>query len=441
MSIATTTDVGIAGGLKQYYQRVREDVFPLLTPLFAQLTKMKRGGPRNMQWGGEGAVFNVVTADPIGQTMSAGGFLPRSNFRRSVKATVGVSRGYIRQQFDALTVTATKSSQAAFISLSQQIDEEVRLKSQLMIQENAHGDPRGIKAVVSNVVDQRTFDITSPYGITGGGQGALWVGVGGFYAVRSSDGATLRAGGPQVCSSVTLQTAPDTFRIVFPVNFTSVTSGDVIIAATASDDAYGAHTNGLTNILNRGGNFNSLHGIDASVAGNGRWNSTRMVAGTDTARLDQITESDFHEVALRVKARSGQDPFSNPDEFLIVTTPGLAKSYRESMIGQRVVSLSESRKLNGGYAAQAAWNGVPIIEDNYCPVGTVYFLHLPSIGWLNGEDFGAVQYEESDAWRFVADRDAYETSMKIYYNILTTMRGAHAIITGFTESFRYSPLA
>lgn len=441
MSIATTSDVGIAGGLKQYYQRVREDVFPLITPMWAQFTKMKRGGPRNMQWGGEGAVFNVVNGDPVGQTFSSQGFLPRSNFRRSVKATVGISRGYVRQQFDMLTVTATRNSQAAFISLGQQIDEEVRLKSQLMIQEAAHGDPRGIKAVISNVVSQSQFDITSPYGITNGGQGALWVAVGGLYAIRNSTGATLRAGGPQVVSAIALQTAPDTYRVTFPAAFTGVVAGDIIVGATANDDAFNSYPNGLTNILNRGGNFASLHGIDSSVAGNERWNTVRMVAGTDTARADQMTESDFHEIALRIKARSGEDPFTNPDDFVIVTTPGIAKSYVESIVGQRQVSLQEMKKLNGGYAAQGSWNGVPILADNYCPVGTVYFLHKPTIGWLDAEDFGQVVYEDSDAWRFVADRDAYETSFKIYYNILTTKRNAHAIVTGFTEAFRYSPLA
>lgn len=441
MSIATTSDVGIAGGLKQYYQRVREDVFPLLTPMFAQFTKMKRGGPRNMQWGGEGAVFNVVLGDPVGQTFSSQGFLPRSNFRRSVKATVGISRGYVRQQFDMLTVTATRNNQSAFISLGQQIDEEVRLKSQLMLQEAAHGDGRGVKAVVSNVVSQSQFDITSPYGIANGGQGALWVAVNGLYAIRNSTGATLRSGGPRIVQSITLQSAPDTYRVTFDAAFTGVVAGDLIVGATANDDAFGSYSNGLTNILNRGGSFGALHGIDSAVAGNERWNTTRMVAGTDTARADQMTESDFHEIAMRIKARSGEDPFTNPDDFIIVTTPGIAKSYAESMVGQRNVSLAEMKKLNGGYAAQGNWNGVPIIADNYCPVGTVYFIHKPSLGWLDAEDFGQVVYEDSDAWRFVADRDAYETSFKIYYNILTTKRSAHAIVTGFTESFRYSPLA
>jgi hypothetical protein len=103
--------------------------------------------------------------------------------------------------------------------------------------------------------------------------------------------------------------------------------------------------------------------------------------------------------------------------------------------------MGEMKKLNGGYAAQGQWNGVPIVADNYCPVGTVYFIHTPTLGWLDAEDFGQITYEDSDAWRFVADRDAYETSFKIYYNILTTKRNAHAIVTGFSESFRYSPLA
>lgn len=441
MSIATTSSVGISGGLKQYYQRVREDVFPLLTPAFAQLTRMKRGGPRNMQWGGEGAVWNVVLGDPTGQTFSANGFLPRSNFRPSLKASSGVARGYVRQQFDYLTVTATRNNQAAFISLREQLNEEVTMKYQLMLQEAFHGDPRGVKAVISNVVNQQTFDITSPYGISNGGQGALWLPRGAFIAIRNSTGATLRAGGPQEIATVALQTAPDTYRITFAAAFTGVTAGDIIVAATANDDGFNASPNGMNNILNRGNAFNTLHNIDASAAGNERWNSVRLTAGSDTARGDQITESDFHEIAMRIRARSGEDPFTSPNDFLIVTTPGLAKSYADSMIGQRQITMEQTRQLRGGYAAQAFWNNIPVIADNYMPIGSVYFLHLPTMGWLNAEDFGAVSYEDSGEFRFIQDRDAFETSDKIYYNIITTKRNAHALVTGFTEPFRYTPLA
>lgn len=84
MSILTVGTPSLQGNLKLYYQKVREDVFPLITPLFAQFQKLKAGGPRNMRWGGKGAVFDVVVSDPVPGTFSADGWLPEATDRKSV---------------------------------------------------------------------------------------------------------------------------------------------------------------------------------------------------------------------------------------------------------------------------------------------------------------------------------------------------------------------
>lgn len=444
MPILNITDASFDGNLKQYYQKVREDVFPVITPLFAQFQKFKAGGPRNMRWGGKGAVFDVVASDPTGWHFSQGGILPESNFRTEVQGTVGVRRMYIRQQFDKLAVTGTSSKNAAYITLAQKIDEEVRAKFKLGVQEGLHGDGRGVKATVTNVVSNvgavLTVDIANPYGLSGAGQGALWVQLGAQIAVRDSTGATLRGRG--AVTSVALQTAPDTYRVAITSTgtWTSPGTGDLLISSSATDDSFNATINGLINITNRGGSFADLHGISASSYA--RWNTTRMVAGTDTPRQEQLLESDLVELMMRVAARSGKNAMENPDEFIFVTTPGLKKSFVEAVQGQRQLTLAQTSKtLNGGYAANASCNGVAILDDPYCPAGTVYLLHTPSLGWVDAQDFGQVEYEGASAWRWVADRDAYETSSSIFFNVATTMRNAHGLITGYTDSFRYSPLA
>ncbi len=438
MPILNVTDTAFDGNLKQYYQKVREDVFPVITPLFAQFQKFKSGGPRNMRWGGKGAVFDVVVADPTGWHWSDTGRLPESQFRDEVQGTVQVKRMYIRQQFDKLAVTGTGNKNAAYVTLAQKIDEEVRSKFKLGVQEALHGDGRGIKATITNVVSTTVFDVANPYGLSGGGQGALWLQKGAFVDVLDSTGATSR--GKKVISSIALQTAPDTFRITLASANATMSTGDILVSASSADNSFNASINGLLNLTNRANGFASLHGISNVTWA--RWDATRMTAGTDTPRAEQLLESDLVELMMRVAARSGKNAMQDPSEFVFVTTPGLKKSFIESVQGQRQLTLAQTSKtLNGGYAATASCNEVPILDDPYCPVGTVYLLHLPSLGWVDAQDFGQVEYEGASAWRWVADRDAYETSSSIFFNTATTFRGAHGSIIGYTDAFRYSPVA
>jgi hypothetical protein len=441
MSILTVGTPSLQGNLKLYYQKVREDVFPLITPLFAQFQKLKAGGPRNMRWGGKGAVFDVVVSDPVPGTFSSEGWLPEATSRTEVQATVNVARMYIRKRIDKLTVAATANRNGAFIPILQKIDEEVRDEMKLTIQQGLHGDARDIKAIVTAVPTTTTIDIASPYGVANAGQGALWIAQGGLYAITNAAGSTLR--GRRTVTNVALQTAPDTYRITIDTALSggdAVQVGDVIVGATLNDTARGAGINGLINLTNRGNNYALLHDINAATWA--RWDSVRMTAGTDTSRVDQLLETDLFELFMRIAARGGKSPLTDPSEFLVVTTPGLKKSYAESVQGQRQLTLAQtSRTLNGGYAVTAECNGVAIMDDPYCPVGTVYCIHLPSLGYVDAEDFKKVQFEGSDAWNQIAGRDAFETSFSMYFNIATTMRNAHGSITGFTDTFRYSPLA
>lgn len=438
MAILLNSDTAFEGNLKSYYQKVREDVFPVITPLFAQFQKFKSGGPRNMRWGGKGAVFDVVVADPTGWHWSDTGRLPESNFRDEVQGTVQVKRMYIRQQFDKLAVTATGNKAAAYVTLAQKIDEEVRAKFRLGVQEGLHGNGTGVKATVVNVASQTSIDVENPYGVTGAGQGALWIQKNASVEVLSSDGATSR--GKTKVTAVALQSGKDRYRLTLSPTLTGCEAGDIIVSASTADNSFNAVINGLINLTNRGGSYANLHGISASTWG--RWDAVRMTAGTDTPRAEQLLESDLVELMMRVASKSGKNAMQDPEEFIIVTTPGLKKSFVESVQGQRQLTLAQTSKtLNGGYAVNATCNGVPILDDPYCPVGTVYLLHLPSVGWVDAQDFGQVEYEGASAWRWVADRDAYETSSSIFFNVATTARNAHGSITGYTDAFRYSPLA
>lgn len=441
MAILSITDSGFAGNLKNYYQKFRQDQFNLVTKLFAQFEKFKKGGAANMRWGGNGAIFDTVISDPVPGTFNAAGYFPESTFRDEVQMTVGIARGYVRKQYDKLAMVGTNNKQAAFVSLAQKIDKEVRDDYRQMMQLALHGSGDGVLALVTNVNSATSFDVSAPYGLAAGaGQGGLWLKVGQKVAVLDTSAANAVLVSTTIVS-VTLLTAPDVYTVVLTAGSATIAATDKFVPASSTGNAFGASPNGLINITNRGGAYNTLHAQSAATYA--RWDATRMVAGTDTARVEQLLEDDLVEAFMRIAGKSGQDPRENPDEFIVVTTPGLKKSYVQQFLGQREISLADTTtKLRGGYATDAQCNGVAIIDDPHCPAGTVYILHKPSIGWVDAMDFGGAVREDGDSpWRWVADRDAWETTSSIYFNIATLQRNAHASITGYTDTKRYSPLA
>lgn len=454
----TPSTVGLQGALKEYYTRVREDVVPRLTALWAQFKKIKQGGPRNFGWTGRGVRFDAVMGDYTGWNYSDAGYLGDSHWRGETQGTTGVKRLYARQKFDRITLAAMRRSDGSYITLGEKIDEEFQGKMALGLQEGLFGDGRGIKAIVTNVNSQSSLDVESPYGLSGAGQGALWLQTGLRISVRDGSAPatkrTFSGAESTTISAIALQTAPDTYRLTLAVAGTGIAVGDFIIGSTSYDDAYNASPNGLLNAANRSGSFDSFLGISgASTAtpggspdGHPRWNTTRINAGATSPmqveRNDQLTDSDLWDLCLRVAAKSGKNPLTNPKEWLIVTTPGLKKGYKESRIGFVQMSVSEVKQLEGGWGYDADYNGIPIMDDVHCPIGHVFLLHLKSWGWVDAEEWGVVAMPEMDEFRWIPDMDGFETSKGIYFNTICTARSTIGVIYGYTEpSVRYTPVA
>ena len=441
MAPLMVSDTGFAGNLKNYYTRFREDLFPVLDRLFAQFQKIKSGGPRNMRWQGNGAYFDAVVGDPVGWHYSSAGWLPDSAFRSEVQGVVGIARLYVRQEIDGLTVPATSSKQGAYVTIAQKIDEEMRMKFRLGIQEGLHGDGTGIKAVIGTASSSTSIIVASPYGIASSGQGALWLSIGMQVAVLDAS-ASFASLGTTSITAVARVGSTDSYTLTLSPAVSGMAANDILVSASDNDTSYNSYINGLTNLTNRGGSYGTLHGINVATSGNARWNTTRLTAGTDTPRADQFLEHDVWELASRVAAFSGHNALTDPSDFIIVTTTGLKKSIAESVQGQRQLSLAQTQNtLKGGYAVDVSINNIPVIDDPYCPAGTVYLLHLPSIGWVDGQELGAVSYNDSGTWRPVANRDAYETSQSMYFNVCTTKRSAHGLITNYVDNNRYTPVA
>lgn len=442
-------DSEITGMLRRVYNAFENKIFPVVTPLLAQIDKATPKSRFKIKWGGANAYFPVTIGQPGGLYSSPDGSLPPSSAALERQANENVKRLYVRRQVDGLAIVGTQSKEAAFRPLAEKIVTEATIASKLGMQRQLHSDSKGIIDIVVTT-GTSTCVVSKPYGITGAGQGGLTLEPGQTYQVLDPAGAgTPRTvtGGPGN-NRITLASyteSGDNATISFAAGQTiaGMTAADLLVLATANSTAYSAtpddttsqagEINGLTNILNRGGStYASLHGLSSATSGNALWDAIRMTAGTDTPSTNP-TEDDIYKACVKLLGRCGMNPMENPSDWLLITTPGMVQSLSQSVVGQRV--LANEVELKAGYKGIRI-AGLPAIPDYWCPAGTIYILHLPSLFKMNAKDFGYVVRNGAGPWRWIDGYDAFETSWGAYINTGTVNRTAHLMITGYTDDLR-----
>ena len=427
------TDAELTGLLKNVYSQFREKVQNLVTPLLAQLEKGRSGGPRNMRWGGNNVFFDVVTGRPAGATFSASGYFPPDTTATEVQANVGIVRAYTTRQVDGLAFVGTQSKDAAFTTIASKTMEEIKDASMLLMQQALHNKADGVVALIGTVTSTTVIIVSSPYGIASSGQGSLLLSVGDYIAVLDTSASDAVLGRAAITA---ITNSGDNATLTLGTAIASMAATDKIVKATASDTSFNGAMNGLISITNRANAYPSLHNI--SNATYSIWDATRMVAGTDTPDATQPTESDIWDLIQKIAGRSGKDANVKPKDFLLMTTPGLAKKLMESMVAQRRFTAGEfGTTIKGGYKAIEIC-GIPCVTDYYVPAGTIYLLHIPSLSWVDAKDWGFVEFEGAGPWRWLSGRDAFETTYGWYGNLACLARNAHGSITGYTDTARYS---
>ena len=427
------TDTELTGLLKNVYSQFREKVQNLVTPLLAQLNKGKAGGPRNMRWGGNNVFFDVVVGRPSGATFSSSGYFPPDTTAQEVQGNVGVVRAYTTRQIDGLAFVGTQSKDAAFQTIAKKTMEEIKEASTLLMQQALHNKSDGVVALIGSVTSTTSIVVTSPYGVASAGQGSLLLSVGDYIAVLDTSSSDAVLGRSNISA---ISVSGDNSTLTLTTAIVGMAATDKIVKATASDTSFNSAMNGLINITNRGGSYASLHSITQATYG--IWDAIRMVAGTDTPDASQPTESDIWDLIQRIAGRSGKDAMLRPQDFLLMTTPGIGKKLIESMLGQRRFDSAEfSTTIKGGYKAVSVC-GIPLVQDYYVPAGTLYLIHIPSLSWVDAKDWGFVEFEGAGPWRWTAGRDAFETSYGWYGNLACLQRNSHGSITGFTDTSRYT---
>lgn len=428
------TDAELTGLLKNVYSNFRMKVQNLVTPLLAQLEKAKAGGPRNLRWGGNNVFYDVVVGRPAGATFSSAGYFPPDTTATEVQANVGVVRAYTTRQVDGLAFVGTKSKEAAFETLARKTMEEIRDASSLLMQQALHNKADGVVALIGTASSTTSIIVASPYGIANAGQGALLLSVGDYIAViDASDNTTVL--GRSAITAIT--TSGDNSTLTLGTAIVGMAATDKIVKATASDTSYNGAMNGLISITNRDGStYDSLCNISAATYP--IWDAVQMVAGTDTPDAATPTEADLWKLVQRINGRSGKDAQTRPNEFLLITTPGIADKMMQNYLSQRRFTAGEiATTIKGGYKAYS-FSGIPMVTDYYVPAGTIYLLHIPSLSWVDAKDWGFIEFEGAGPWRWLQGRDAFETTYGWYGNLAPLARNTHGVITGYTDTDRYT---
>jgi hypothetical protein len=427
------TDAELTGLLKNVYSQYREKVQNLVTPLLAQLQKAKAGGPRNMRWGGNNVFFDVVVGRPSGSTFSQAGYFPPDTTASEVQGNVGVVRAYTTRQIDGLAFVGTQSKDAAFTTIATKTMEEIKEASQILMQQALHNKADGVVAIIGTASTTTSIIVSSPYGVSGAGQGGLLLSVGDYIAVLDTSASDAVLGRSSITA---ISNSGDNATLTLGTAISGMAATDKIVKATASDTSFNSAMNGLINITNRGNGYASLHNI--SNATYAIWDAIRMVAGTDTPDVNQPTEDDIWVLIQRIAGRSGKDAQLRPKEFLLMTTPGLGQKLMQSFVAQRRFdSNGFDTTIKGGYKALNVC-GIPMVTDYYVPAGTIYLLHIPSLAWVDAKDWGFVEFEGAGPWRWIQGRDAFETTYAWYGNMACLARNAHGSITGYTDTARFS---
>lgn len=430
MALATISDTELEGTLKNVYADLRVNAFPMLDSVVAQLPR--KGPGDGFFWGGNGVRWNVKTERPVGATWSDAGYLPDNALVNEEQATAGMKRLYVTREIDKLAFVGTQDTRAAYRSILKKVIEEAKDAYKLAMSEAIQGDGTAVKALVMVVNSTTSIDVSSPYGISGAGQGGLHIGRGMTVAVldASASDAVL---GRSVVSAVS--NSGDTATLTLATAVTGMEAGDKIVPCTSSDTAHNSAPDGLISMSNRGGSYATLNGLSATSFPH--LAPLRMTAGTDTPDADLPSEEDIWTLQQRLHAQFGESPENKPDDFLQVTTTGLRHKIGVSFYGQREWAMAPQVELNGGFKSVRIC-GVPVLSDPNVPAGTFYLLHKPSVVLLEAQAFGQVGFQDANVWRPISGRDGYQTSYSHFLNFVAQRRNGIGSITGFTDTQRFT---
>ena len=188
--------------------------------------------------------------------------------------------------------------------------------------------------------------------------------------------------------------------------------------------------NGLKKIIgpNLAAAYNTLHSVDGSVAGNEYWKSKVLDGAGATFDEDQ-----GQQMLDNIAAEGWETE-------LIITTRGVRRRYVNTLKAQKRFNDSMSGVLHGGWKS-IDFNGQPLVIDDACPKGFMWFLRPSDLAWfyLGGNDFRWLN-RDGRTLRMVTgsgpngeDQDSWRATVYRFHDLACTRRKAQGYISALAD--------
>lgn len=170
---------------------------------------------------------------------------------------------------------------------------------------------------------------------------------------------------------------------------------------------------GLGNLVASTG---TIHSVDSTAAGNEYWKSITFSNGSNPFNED-----------LGQQVLDGVGTSGRGEVELILTTRGIRRRYVNTLKSEKRFTNEDSVVLRGGFKA-VMFNEYPLVFDDDCPKGTMWFLNTDALAWIylpDGDQPGNWDWVDDDGAILTrkADRtDAFEGYLAADHNMAVTQR-------------------
>lgn len=213
-----------------------------------------------------------------------------------------------------------------------------------------------------------------------------------------------------LASNRTISAINDTTKVVTYSGADATATTDHRLVRTGS---WKKEINGLGNLIN---NTGTIHAVDSSLAAN-KWHRSQVQDGSGFA---------FNEDTAQQIVDAVETTGNNEVEFLI-TTYGVVRRYSNQLKALKRFTDRESVTLRGGFKA-LLFNEMPMMKDNDCPKGTLWFINADALMWAylpDGDQPGNWSWVDDDGAILTrkADRtDAFEGYIAADHNLNAPQR-------------------
>ena len=344
-----------------------------------------------------------------------GGTLPTAGNQQYAEERVTLRYIYGRMEVSGPAIAAMRSDRGSFVRA---VDSETRgLTTDLKRDVNRQlwGTSNGVIAAVDTTAASTTLELLTT---------TTEVQMRHFFVGMRIDIGTVAelgagSGGP-VYGAVVTGINFAARQLVLDQAVTAAVGDFVAIAGSGGATTTQKELTGLQSIVAASG---ALFNVDPATYP--LWAST-VDANGGTPRT--ITEALMEGVIDDIGIESGEFPTH------AFASHGVRRAYANLLMSnKRYVNTVD---LKGGYKGLvlASPNGdLPIIVDRDVPSNSIFFLNVNHLWFGKGEDWGWMD-EDGAVLSRVANKDAYEATLKVYAELFTDKRNAHGKLADITEA-------